>query len=39
MDPINQENIVGWNEVFGDNYKLITSIILGCGKEALEKDY
>ena len=35
--PRNQENIDGWNEVFGDNYKLITSIILGCDEKALEK--
>ena len=35
--PRNQDNIDGWNEVFGDNYKLITSIILGCDEELLEK--
>ena len=35
--PRNQDNIDGWNEVFGDNYKLITSIILGCDEEQLEK--
>ena len=35
--PRNQDNIDGWNEVFGDNYKLITSIILGCNEEQLEK--
>ena len=35
--PRNQENIDGWNEVFGENYKLITSIILGCDEAALEK--
>ena len=35
--PRNQDNIDGWNEVFGDNYKLITSIILGCDEEMLEK--
>ena len=35
--PRNQENIDGWNEVFGDNYTLITSIILGCDEAALEK--
>ena len=26
--PRNQENIEGWNEVFDDNFKLVTSIIL-----------
>ena len=35
--PRNQDNIDGWNEVFGENYKLITSIILGCDEEMLEK--
>ena len=35
--PRNQDNMDGWNEVFGDNYKLITSIILGCNEEQLEK--
>ena len=35
--PRNQDNIDGWNEVFGNNYKLITSIILGCNEEQLEK--
>ena len=35
--PRNQDNIDGWNEVFGENYKLITSIILGCDEELLEK--
>ena len=35
--PRNQDNIDGWNEVFGNNYKLITSIILGCDEEQLEK--
>ena len=35
--PRNQDNIDGWNEVFGNNYKLVTSIILGCNEEQLEK--
>ena len=35
--PRNQDNIDGWNEVFGENYKLITSIILGCDEQMLEK--
>ena len=35
--PRNQDNIDGWNEVFGDNYKLVSSIILGCDEAALEK--
>ena len=35
--PRNQDNIDGWNEVFGENYKLIASIILGCDEEMLEK--
>ena len=35
--PRNQDNIDGWNEVFGDKYKLITSIILGCDEAQLEK--
>ena len=35
--PRNQDYIDGWNEVFGENYKLITSIILGCDEEMLEK--
>ena len=35
--PRNQDNIDGWNEVFGENYKLITSIILGCDEKMLEK--
>ena len=33
----NQDNIDGWNEVFGTNYTLISSIILGCSEEQLEK--
>ena len=35
--PRNQDNIDGWNEVFGTNYTLISSIILGCSEEQLEK--
>ena len=35
--PRNQDNIDGWNEVFGENYTLVTSIILGCDEAALEK--
>ena len=35
--PRNQDNIDGWNEVFGINYTLISSIILGCSEEQLEK--
>ena len=35
--PRNKDNIDGWNEVFGDNYTLVTSIILGCDEAALEK--
>ena len=35
--PRNQDNIDGWNEVFGTNYTLISSIILGCSEEKLEK--
>ena len=35
--PRNQDNIDGWIEVFGDNYILITSIILDCDEKELEK--
>ena len=35
--PRNQDNIDGWKEIFGDNYILVTSIILGCNEEELEK--
>ena len=35
--PRNQENIDGWIEIFGDNYNLITSIILDCDEKELEK--
>ena len=35
--PRNQDNIDGWKEIFGDNYILLTSIILGCNEEELEK--
>ena len=35
--PRNQDNIDGWKEVFGDNYTLIASIILGCDEASLEK--
>ena len=35
--PRNQDNIDGWNVVFGTNYTLISSIILGCSEEQLEK--
>ena len=34
--PRNQENIDGWMEIFGNNYKLITSIILDCDEKVLE---
>ena len=35
--PRNQDNIDGWIETFGDNYILITSIILDCEEKELEK--
>ena len=35
--PRNQDNIDGWIEIFGDNYNLITSIILDCDEKVLEK--
>ena len=35
--PRNQDNIDGWIEIFGDNYNLITSIILDCDEKELEK--
>ena len=35
--PRNQDNINGWNEIFGDNYILITSIIMDCDEKELEK--
>ena len=35
--PRNQDNIDGWKEIFGDNYILIASIILGCDEKELEK--
>ncbi len=35
--PRNKENIDGWNEIFGDNYILITSIILDCDETILKK--
>ena len=35
--PRNQDNIDGWIEAFGDNYILITSIILDCDEKELEK--
>ena len=34
--PRNQENIDGWMEIFGNNFKLITSIILDCDEKVLE---
>ena len=35
--PRNQDNIDGWKEIFGNNYKLIATIILQCNEEELEK--
>ena len=35
--PRNQDNIDGWKDIFGDNYILIASIILGCDEKELEK--
>ena len=35
--PRNKDNIDGWLEIFGDNYILITSIILDCDEKELEK--
>ena len=35
--PRNQDNIDGWKEIFGNNYKLIVTIILKCNEEELEK--
>ena len=35
--PRNQANIDGWKEVFGDNYVLVTSIILDCDEDTLVK--
>ena len=35
--PRNQENIDGWNEIFGGNYTLVASILLKCNEEELEK--
>ena len=35
--PRNQDNIDGWLETFGNNFILITSIILDCEEKELEK--
>ena len=35
--PRNQDNIDGWKEIFGNNYKLIATIILQCNEEEFEK--
>ena len=35
--PRNQDNIEGWNEIFGDDYILIASIIMDCDEKELEK--
>ena len=35
--PRNQDNIDGWKDIFGNNYKLIATIILQCNEEELEK--
>ena len=35
--PRNQDNIDGWLKIFGNNYILVTSIILGCDEEELMK--
>ena len=35
--PRNQDNIDGWLETFGNNYILITSIILDCDEKELER--
>ena len=35
--PRNQDNMDGWKEIFGSNYKLIATIILQCNEEELEK--
>ena len=35
--PRNQDNIDGWEKEFGNKYILITSIILKCNEEELEK--
>ena len=35
--PRNQDNIDGWNQIFGDKYILITSIIMDCDENELEK--
>ena len=35
--PRNQDNIDAWEEIFGNNYILVASIILSCNEEELEK--